>query len=1007
MRTRPAASTSRFRERVGSSGFPRIAVAVALACSLVSCSSDGSGDAATSARAHTEDLATLTELLPADTRSVFAVDLAALRSGDSSDEVNALLDGEGGQPVFIEEPLAEIGALTEALDVTGAASSAVLAQTTHAADGSVLLAKVDGETLDEVVDGSQPDAAGTHGTQSRALYVDGNGHHVALLPGGVLVVGGRRAVTSVVDVADAVAPEGAGPIDPFLDALDGAADLSFVYGLPALLDDEVTPDRSLRGAAVMSGALDVVDGDVEGSLAFHTSNASEFVETYNRLNRYAIEGDEPLETPLTVADPVAEDLPQVVVTLPPSPIDASPDETVAVRNIAKKLLVGMEAHDYAEDVSSTGNPAWIDLIIKSEADGDTPPVPGAVFFRWEFRDQAAREAFEANELPPGFTLAPTQFLESDDPEGEYFIALMLYNAGGGSIVDGARAEWDVFVSPPEGADPDAPNRPRYMIIQAVSENVSFDPTTLLSAANPVTYELVDDEVVSSVQQREGDRTVPVFESSFPRPDPDEAEVVRWTPEMAMANDYMHWPNGVHDHIVYNATTYNWEGYFVDTDQTTISDHSRWTRYIQPQLMDATYYVNTLEYVASPLANLDSPYLDVTPQERADLLAFKDNGHQRGIMRGRVEELFLGTGDAYVGFRVANETPSTYYNFEITDPEAMEAALDLPEGERLARTRLFEDGDEAYYLTLSVHEAEDAVEGTRAEWSVYVDDGDGRPHQQVLDLMTEDVGIDPVGIVNLPSDVRHGLADGVLTTQLSSPTISFHASFETTGASDETPALDWIESGDNVCYANGVCDKFYYDAETLDVPVHQASEVTVDEFSTPWNEFVSATPANVFFRDNAQGYAVKRWHNLEVEVDVPEASGLEGATHTISGGGSLVGRESQVADSEYTYTGDAVVEGDRLTFSLDQQVDNALGVSHIYTSGSFDLTTGRGTQTVVDCQGAALMCADVLAGSEAPYTAQDLDASDPDAITWQVDVEVDLTNFGKADSSSTFTATRDD
>ena len=85
------------------------------------------------------------------------------------------------------------------------------------------------------------------------------------------------------------------------------------------------------------------------------------------------------------------------------------------------------------------------------------------------------------------------------------------------------------------------------------------------------------------------------------------------------------------------------------------------------------------------------------------------------MRGRVEELFLGTGDAYVGYRVANETPSTFYTFEITDPEAMEEALDLPDGERLARTTVFEDGDEADYLTLSVREGQDAVEGTRAEW----------------------------------------------------------------------------------------------------------------------------------------------------------------------------------------------------------------------------------------------------------------------------------------------------
>jgi hypothetical protein len=979
----------------------RLAVAVALVCSLVaSCADDSSDD-----DAHAEAVADLVDLLPADARGVFAVDLAALLSGASSEDVAALLDGDGGDPVF-EEQFAAIGSLAHAVDVPGEVSSALLVQTTDATDGLFLVAQVGSESLDEVVVGSTPASAGTHGPQSRTLYVDGNGNHVALLPDGRLVVGTQAAVESVVDVADGVAPAGASAIVPFLTALDGGAHLSFVYGLPALFDDDVTPDRTLRGAAVLSGALDVVDGEIEGSLAFHTSNAATFVESYNALNRHAVEGEDAAEEPLTVAEPIAESLQQVVVPLPPSPLDASPEETVAVRNVAKKLFVGMEAHDYAEDVSSTANAAWIDLIIKSEADGDTPPSPGAVFFRWEFRDLAAMEAFEANELPPGFTLAPTQFLQTDDPEGEYFLALMLYNAGGGSIVDGARAEWDVFVSPPAGADPDAPERPRYMIIQALSEKVSGDPATLLTDANPVSYELVGDDVVSSVRQVEGGQEIPVFESSFPRPDPDQAAVARWTPEMAIANDYMHWPNGVYDHIVYNATTYNWDGYFVDTARTTITDNSRWTQYLKPGLKDATYYVNTLEYVASPLANLDSEYLDVTPEERADLLTFKDNGHQRGIMRGEVEKLFLGTDDAYVGIRVANETPSTYYTFEITDPAGLEAALDLPAGLRLAPTTLVEGGAEGYYLTLSVYEVEDAIEGTRAEWSVYVDDGSGRPHQLVLDLMTEDVGIDPVSILNLPSVVRHDLTDGVLSTRLSSAAITFDASVETAATTEEALTLDWVESGDNVCYRNGVCDKYYYDAETLDVPVHRATEVTVHELSTPWSEFVSATPAIVFYRDNAQEYVVKRWHNLKVEVEAAEVGGLEGRTHTISGSGSLIGRESAVADSAYTYTGDAVVEGDQLTFTIDQQVDNALGVSHIYTSGTFDLTAGTGTQTVVDCRGPALMCSDIAAGTEAPYTAQDLDATDRDAITWSVDVEVSLSNFGMADSTSTFTATRE-
>jgi hypothetical protein len=85
----------------------------------------------------------------------------------------------------------------------------------------------------------------------------------------------------------------------------------------------------------MSGSFDVADGEIEGSMAFHTSNASEFVESYNALNRHAVEGEDASEEPLTVADPVAEDLDQVLVPLPPRPIDATLEETVAVRNIAK------------------------------------------------------------------------------------------------------------------------------------------------------------------------------------------------------------------------------------------------------------------------------------------------------------------------------------------------------------------------------------------------------------------------------------------------------------------------------------------------------------------------------------------------------------------------------------------------------------------------------------------------------------------------------------------------
>lgn len=966
---------------------------------------DTDGGALIADRGHDAAVAALLDVLPGDTRGVAVVDVDAILSGDTSGEVAALLEGEGGDPA-LRSLVGRLGGLTSTIDLPRTMTTALLAQTTDPGDGTFLVAALRGNTIDEVTAGPAPAVSGTYGPTSRPIYDDVEGNRLALLPGGVLVAGIQPAVESVLDVSDEVDASGGSAIVPFLDAVDADADISFVYGLPALFDDALIADATLRRAAVISGSFDVAAGDIGGEMAFHTSDAAEFVEAYNSLNRHATDGAESTEPPLTLGAPIAMDLEQVVVTVPPGPIDPSPDELVASRNTAKKLFVGTEAAAEAERVADRSTAAWLDFVVKSDQDDETPPPASSVYIRWEFKDQAAIDAFEADELPAGFTLAPTRFLESDDPDGEYFLALNLYDAGGGSIVSGARAEWDVFVHGPDGADPNAGERPRFFVVEALAEEVSADPGNLLTQAEPLSHELVDGNVVSSVSKFEDGREVFVFESAFPRPDPANAEVARFTREMAIGNDYIYWAHGVSDRVLYNATTFNHDAYFVDTAQLTYTDASRWAQYLKPEVKDAVYYVNTLEYVASPMANLDSEFLDITPEWLAELVGFTTNGHQEGLMRKAVEQLFRGEADALVGLRVENETPSTYVNFEITEPEAMSDAIELPPGHSLAPLALFEGGEERHYLTLAVTEVADSMEGTRAEWIVYTDDGDGRPGMTVIDLMTADVAVDPVEIVHLPDDVRHELVDGVVGTRLASPTLEFSASFEIAAATPEALSLDWIEAGDEVCTVVGVCDKFYYDAETLDVPVSVPVEVAVDEFTSPWDGFIEATPSVVFFRDNAQQYVVKRWHDLEVPVDELPFGGLEDRTHTVAGSGTLVGRTSTVADSTYTYTGDAVLDGDQLTFSIDQEVVNALGVGNIFTTGSFDLATGTGTQTVVDCQGPALLCSDIENGSTAFYTAQGLDASDPDALTWQVDVTVDLGgSFGVADSASTFEAVR--
>jgi hypothetical protein len=316
----------------------------------------------------------------------------------------------------------------------------------------------------------------------------------------------------------------------------------------------------------------------------------------------------------------------------------------------------------------------------------------------------------------------------------------------------------------------------------------------LTPPEPLSYQFVGRNAEIYVGKMEGDVQVDVFEAAFPTPDPATAPVARFTREMAISNDYIYWANGVYDRAEYNASTFNYDSYLVEPlSQVQITRNDHWAQYLADDPTYLVYYVNTLEYIASPWDNLDSPYLNFMfnpPGWLAELEGFKYNGHELAWMQDSVQSLFRGQDDSPTPLIVENTTPATYYNFQITDPTGMADALNLPAGYSLAPTGFFQDiPGEDYYLTLSIYEIKDSAEGTRAEWSVYADDGNGREHFMIIDLQTEDAAVDPLSMINLPSKVDHDLTAGTLSTTLSSLTIDFDAEFDTGGGTEEDLSLD--------------------------------------------------------------------------------------------------------------------------------------------------------------------------------------------------------------------------
>jgi len=545
--------------------------------------------------------------------------------------------------------------------------------------------------------------------------------------------------------------------------------------------------------------------------------------------------------------------------------------------------------------------------------------------------------------------------------------------------------------------------------RALAAAVAADSRDGLTPAEPVSHEFVGNQIVTNVGKMENGVETTVFSSSFPKP-PATANIARFTREMAIGNDYIYWAHGVLDRVLYNATTFNYDAHFVPNDQVQVTDNSHWKQYLKDEPTYTVYYLNTLEHVVSPWWNLDSPYLDIPPEWLSELYAFKNNGNYLALMRDAVRGSFKGTDDALTTSSVENTTLSAYFNYLITDPVGMSAAINLPAGYSLAETRIFEIYPaEDYFLTLSIYEIEGSIEGTRAEWTVYVYDGNGREHFMIIDLQTEDAALDPVSLINLPTKVRHDLDGTILSTRLSSSTTEFEASFDTRGSTEEYLSLDWIESGDTVCHTNGVCSKLFYDGETLDVPVHLPTSVTINTILTPWNEFIDTTPSALFYRDNSQEYVVKPWHNVKVVVEeLPPPPPCYSGTHTITGVGALIGRTNPAVDSTYTYFGAGTPSGNDMNFVIDNHIENALGESHIFTTGSFDIATGLGTTTVRGCTGAVLMCAEVdsvigTPDATTPYIAVNLDATDTDNISWDVISVLTVPGFGDADSDSSFTA----
>ena len=776
-------------------------------------------------RSNSAESIILVDLLPVTTRGLYQLQGDAALQLESSGQAQLT-----GTLPWRQAPLDILRLYSGLMNLLPVTEQVILAQTTQAIDGFIVLADAASEDVDALVEQAQATEAGTYRGQE-VYSLPGSNLLLTRLGPRTLAIAPRSNLEPVIDVYSGEAADIHGSqIAGHLSVLDSGQPVSAVYGLPALYREVSSPGNgasSLNQATVVKAAFGFEDDTSNGKVEFVSDNAEVFTERLLGLLK-------------------DKELPEIQATEDTISVDLTGFNAGDALGLLKTFFVDMNVVDYNEAVAYGGNVPWLNFNVGGD--------PNSIFINFEFRSESHRKAFTAAHLPQGFTLAPIRILESEAPR--YFLVVNIYQSSGG-LVEGARAEWSVFVH-----DPDS-GQPRFLVVQAAAENISADPVNLFTFPEPVSHDLEADAIASYVGVEDPDTQEEslYFSSRINWPQPPERQV-SFHREFVVANDFIFWGNAVADRGLYNSTVHNRNAVKVPAGDLSLTDRSVWSAYVNKLPVHTVAYLNPLDIVISTWWNLDEDYLDVTPEHRQALIGFKDSFYPSLVLE-QAEAALRGEGAALAPTTTGDSEPTVNYHFIITDPQGLLARVGADEAFTPLAIAL-QDGEAAdYYLTLSLYARQNDPCGLRADWFTYVQGEEQRPSTLTLQGLASDACLDPMALLGLPASISQGIEAGVLDSHVSSAFLTLDAGLELSMGTEVMPSRDWIEAGDHVCSLNRVCSSFFYDGQTLGEPVMgiDFGGIAIETIATPWDDFIQDYPSQVTVQGYPSIFAVNPWDNV--------------------------------------------------------------------------------------------------------------------------------------------------
>jgi len=230
------------------------------------------------------------------------------------------------------------------------------------------------------------------------------------------------------------------------------------------------------------------------------------------------------------------------------------------------------------------------------------------------------------------------------------------------------------------------------------------------------------------------------------------------------------------------------------------------------------------------------------------------------------KIAFGKEQPLVKFTVENDPPSIYWVFRIKPSEvgSLLKKLGIPPQFSLAPIRCLDSDEPDYLIAVNAYRVSGLANGIRAEWSIFVEDGDGVPRYMVVDARSSTFSVDPISIVTKSSTVIHERDDDTIHTQIGEGENAFTSTIKLANMSPPVKASsEWVSANDYIYWRNGIRDRTFYNAGLANAKERCISNEEVEiKDGTFWGTLVEPDPVHILIIDNAIELVISPWENIE-------------------------------------------------------------------------------------------------------------------------------------------------